>query len=319
VRILNLSLGQDTGGQQGRLQDAWPKHFPEDEYLSLTSTKTFYPIKHRLNLSELMREHWPWSEVLHLNNDLRYLDRFRRLQPSDKALVIHHHGTMFRTRLDYHLEALERFRATAIMSTVDLWALAPEQTTWQPQTYELEELQSYRDPIDDDIIRIAHAPTNRGIKGTAALEQAVRRLQKDGAPVELTIIERQSNQKCLRLKGQADIYVDQMILGYGCNAIEAWGMGIPVIAGVDPELARSKVLQTIPLDTRDRMLQLWGDIPFMESTEDGLYVSLSKMLQPGTRKHYAAKGMRHFMRFHESSTSTDRLRQVYALALSKVT
>lgn len=300
------------------MQDAWPEHFPDDEYLSLTSTKTFYPIKHRLNLSELVKVHWPWADVLHINNDLRYVERFRQLKVDGKALVIHHHGTMFRTRLDYHLEAIERFGATAITSTIDLHALAPEQTCWQPQTYRLDELQSYRQPIDDGIIRIAHAPTNRGIKGTPQLEQAVRRLQKDGAPVELDIIERQSNKVCLERKGRADIYVDQMILGYGCNAIEAWGMGIPVIAGVDPELARSKALQHIPLNTRDVMLRTWGELPFYESTEDGLYVALTKMLSPMIRKKYAKKGMEHFLRFHEASVSTDRLRQVYALALSKV-
>ena len=87
---------------------------------------------------------------------------------------------MFRTRPDYHLKALKQYRATAIMSTVDLWAMAPDETTWIPQAYQLAELQAYRKPIDDGILRIAHAPTNRGIKGTRALERAVRTAEERG-------------------------------------------------------------------------------------------------------------------------------------------
>jgi len=315
VKILNLSLGQDTGGQQMRLQAAWPKYHPEDEYLSVTSTKTFYEIKHRYNLATLTKVQWPNADVVHLNNDLRYIERFRRLNTRGKAVIVHHHGTMFRTRPDYHLQALKAYRATAIMSTVDLWAMAPEQTTWQPQTYDRRELAKYRKLHDDDVLKVAHAPTNRAIKGTNALIKAVDRLKAEGASIELDIIERKPNVQCLIRKGQADVYVDQMLLGYGCNAVEAWGMGIPVIAGVDAERCPDTIFQSIPLDTRDRMLQLWGKMPFMESTEEGLYESLSKMLSPTVRKYWADRGYAHFLRFHEASTSTSALRAIYEKAL----
>jgi hypothetical protein len=317
VKILNLSLGQDTGGQQMRLQDAWPLYYPEDEYISVSSKFTFYPIKHRLHLPTLVNEQWPNAELIHLNNDLRYIERFRRLRREGKALVIHHHGTMFRTRLDYHLQALEQYQATAITSTVDLHALAPEQTTWIPQAYQLAELQSYRAPTEDGILKIAHAPTNRGIKSTMPLIAAVERLQKQGAAVSLDIIERRNNVECMRRKGKADLFVDQTILGYGCNAIEAWGMGIPVIAGVDPERAAAYVKQYIPPDTRQTMLDVWGSIPFYESTEEGLYDSISAFLNdPSLLTKYSAIGMKHFMQWHEAEPATRRLRAVYEKALS---
>ena len=315
MKILNLSLGQDTGGQQMRLQDAWKKLHPQDEYISVTSTKTFYRIDNRMHMPKLEKEWWPWAELLHVNNDLRYIERFRRLQRGKRPMIIHHHGTMFRTRPDYHLKALKEYRATAIVSTVDLWAIAPEQTTWIPQAYELSELQAYRKPIQDGIFRIAHAPTNRAIKGTASLERAVRRLQTDGVNVELDIIERQNNVRCLTRKGTADVFVDQMLLGYGCNAVEAWGMGIPVIAGIDPEYGTKRIHQPIPLDTRDRMLEQWGQLPFLESSEDGLYVALTKMLSPTTRQYWSKRGMRHFIQHHEASAATSKLRAVYATAM----
>ena len=94
-------------------------------------------------------------------------------------------------------------------------------------------------------------------------------------------------------------------------------MGIPVIAGVDPERCPSMILQKIPLDTPDRMLQLWGSFPFMESTEDGLYVALSKMMDKKVRTKYSKLGMSHFLRFHEASVSTTALRTIYSHALGK--
>ena len=102
-------------------------------------------------------------------------------------------------------------------------------------------------------------------------------------------------------KGRADVFVDQMILGYGCNAIEAWGMGIPVIAGVDPEKAPSIIMQTIPLDTRDRMLQLWGDHTLLWNPQKMAYmIALSKMLD---KKVYGHSGVRRVW-----LTSSDSMR-----------
>ena len=106
----------------------------------------------------------------------------------------------------------------------------------------------------------------------------------------------------MRRKGRADLFVDQVLLGYGCNAIEAWGMGIPVIAGVDPEKAKAIVKQYIPPDTRDVMLSIWGELPFYESTEEGLYDSISAFLnKPSLLKKWTLRRV--------LLTSTDSMRQ----------
>ena len=311
MRILNLSLGQDTGGQQMRLQDAWPLYYPDDEYLSVTAAHTFYPIKHRLNYNAL-RQQWKDAEVLHVHNNPAYLKRFRMFDTTGKGILITFHGTAYRARPAYLLEQAKQYGALPVVTTIDLWALNPTETEWIPQAYQLHELQSYRDPINDGIFRIAHAPTNRPIKGTNHLIAAVERLQKEGHLVELDIIERRPNAECLTRKGKADLYVDQLVLGYGCNAVEAWGMGIPVIAGVDAEHAPNIIRQIIPPDTRDRMLQQWGSLPFMEATAESLYDRILQMItEPGTRKLWAEKGYRHFLGFHEALGATQRLRDAY--------
>ena len=322
MNILNLSLGQDTGGQQWRLAKAWRQLLPNDTYTSVTTSKTFYPIENRLDWLRLRNEWWPPADVVHLNNDLRFVERqqMRKLtvkQP--KPYVIHHHGTMYRTRPDYHLEALQEYKAHAICSTVDLWAIAPDKTTWLPQCYDREELMEYRRSEykpKEGVLRVAHAPTNRPIKGTDALANAVYKLKRLGQRIELDIIEGVKNEECLRRKARADVFVDQLILGYGCNAIEAWGMGMPVIAGVDVEGAKAKIRQSIPTDTPDRMLEQWGRYPWYEATEQTLTTALLKMLDPKVRTYWANRGIGHFNKHHAHTVVVPMLRKVYEQAIA---
>ena len=323
MNILNLSLGQDTGGQQMRLARAWKRYFPDDTYVSVTSTHTFYEIQNQMTKAQVANEWWPAADVVHINNDIGALSRFPRNSLEPKPLVVHHHGTMYRTRPEYHLEQMRRYHAIGICSTVDLWAIAPEETHWMPQAYEPEELSDYREaaearrPAGGDPIRIAHAPTNRIIKSTKALSEAVARLRWLGAKVELDIIEKVDNKECLRRKAEADIFVDQLLLGYGCNAIEAWGMGIPVVAGVQREKCRPLIRMDIPEDTQERMWEQWGMYPFASATEENLINILGKMLDPAYRQTWADIGMQHFMQHHHAHKVVHRLRALYTEAINR--
>lgn len=82
-------------------------------------------------------------------------------------------------------------------------------------------------------IRIAHAANHRGVKGTEFLIEAVRALREQGYEIELDLIERVPNHEALRRIGLADIYVDQLVMGYALAAQEAMAMGRVVISPVD--------------------------------------------------------------------------------------
>jgi hypothetical protein len=73
--------------------------------------------------------------------------------------------------------------------------------------------------------KACHAPTKRKVKGTAAVLQACRGL------ADLDLIEGVRWEDALRRKGKCWVTIDQFQLGYGCNAIESWMMGQPVVAG----------------------------------------------------------------------------------------
>jgi len=77
-------------------------------------------------------------------------------------------------------------------------------------------------------VRIAHAPTNRRIKGTRAVVEAVERL---GESAELILIENLAHGEAMRRCAEADILVDQLRVGwYGGLAVECMARGIPVVA-----------------------------------------------------------------------------------------
>jgi hypothetical protein len=284
----------------------------------MTTRHTFYPIENRLNWP-LLRKEWELADVVHINNDLRHSESAHMKGWPRRPMVIHHHGTMFRTRPDYHLQALREYDAVGIASTVDLHAIAPEEVDWLPQAYDSEELMAYRREYQPKpgILKVAHAPTNRPIKSTDALANAVRKLQRLGVGIELDIIERVQNGPCLKRKAQADVFVDQLLLGYGCNAIEAWGMGIPVIAGVDVIRTPKLIHQFIPSNTKQVMLEKWDRFPFMEATEQTLTAALMKMTNPKVRAYWAGRGRAHFNRFHAQEAVVPVLEGKYREAISR--
>lgn len=152
------------------------------------------------------------------------------------------------------------------------------------------------------MIRIAHAPTNREVKSTTHLLDAVERLKGEGYPVELDLIEEVPWAECLERKAKADIYFDQVKLGYGNNAIEAWGMGIPVIAGAQDA-------------TLEEMARRFDGLPFYSATEDTIYDAVKALVEDeGLRQQYAAKGQAHARRFHDEKVVVDQLKGLYRRA-----
>jgi glycosyltransferase involved in cell wall biosynthesis len=107
----------------------------------------------------------------------------------------------------------------------------------------------------------------------------------------------------LAAKARADILFDQVQLGYGNNAIEAWCMGLPVIAGV----ADWKV--------RDAMVARFGKLPFYEATEDTIGDALRRVVESADmRAEYAALGMAHVRKWHDAREVVRMLSEVYEAA-----
>jgi len=85
--------------------------------------------------------------------------------------------------------------------------------------------------------KILHAPNHRAIKGTDFLIQAVNELKREGYDIDLVLIEKASNDVVKRAIEDADLVVDQLVIGwYAMFAIEAMALGKPVVCYLDSNL-----------------------------------------------------------------------------------
>jgi len=303
--VFVLPFGADTGGVNHQIVDAF-KREPGWLVRSMISADNYIHYPRDLPFDyRLLGDWWRAADVIHLSHEFYRLRKVERMRLPRKPKVIHYHGTGFREQADDHIRHQRANRAIGLVSTLDLWLEAPDDTEWLPCPYNLEWLYNLTRSIErPEVVKVAHAPTARKIKSTEAFLRAVRQLQLDGYPVELELIEKASWRECLQRKATADIYFDQTILGYGNNAIEAWGMGIPVIAG-----ASERTLA----EMRRRFS---NDLPFYQTTEAGIYEALKALVQSADlRAEYAEKGLFHVRKFHDQRVVVEQLKDVYQRAM----
>jgi hypothetical protein len=88
------------------------------------------------------------------------------------------------------------------------------------------------------VVRVAHAPSKRAVKGTEAVIAAVDALRGSGAPIELDLIEGVPNREARLRYAAADVIVDQLKIGwYGMFAIESMALAKPVVVHLDADAA----------------------------------------------------------------------------------
>ncbi len=298
-RVFLYSAGQDPAGISYRLAKAINRHVPNWHADSMAVSPTYlrYPVDVPYNATQARRLYRN-AHVVHIHQYVKPL-RAWGYHRGDKGLVIHHHGTHYRDDpRRAHVEA-RRLGAHEVVSTLGL--SIPYGAQWLPAPYEVDELLAFHQRLwrPSPVLRIAHAPTDRTIKSTEVLVRAVARLRARGHAVELRLIENTDWHGCLRLKAQCDVLVDQVLLEYGCNAIEAWGMGMPVVAGsADPAVL------TLLRST-------FGQLPFLEATEATLEDVLERLLDPAERRHWAEVGTHHVRTWHDARVVARASVQMY--------
>lgn len=298
MRVLNISAGPDTGGNGIRAVRAFAK-LTDWEYRFARRTTNYLDYPADLPWSEAAA-FWRRADVVHVREGFLVE---RTLSAPRRPSVIHHHGTIFRRHARELIRAQRQRGAVGLAATLDLWLMAPDDLVWAPAFYDLDWLAAMRQPVSDGVLRIAHAPTNRAVKSTEAFLAAVDRLGRE-LPVEVILVERRSWAECLAAKARADVYFDQVTLGYGNNAIEAWGMGQPVIAGAAEPTLRE-------------MERRFGSLPFVLADEGSIYRALRHLADPDNRAAWAIRGRGHAAKFHSEAAGVAQLSGIYEAVLER--
>jgi len=139
---------------------------------------------------------------------------------------------------------------------------------------------------DDKFLTFAHAPTNRELKGTQEIIEAF----KGVGGVELDIIENVTYDECLQRKSAAHVVIDQIgenTRGYGCNSLEAWAMGQPVIANATDEIC-------------DLIKKEVGYLPFIRVRNgEEMKLTIEILRDPKVRKQWADVGKKYLEDWHD--------------------
>jgi hypothetical protein len=298
-QVLILSAGEDTAGVGISLKQAFDRWAPEWSARAVRRSSNYirYPADIEWSDETLgeIRELYRSADVLHVMERPEIL---AELGPTSAKIVVQHLGSYYRNDPIGVSEACQAIGATEVGGGLDLMLQPHLRFLPLPAA----DVRSYRKVRRSRVVRIAHAPTNRAMKQTAAIIAAVKRLARRHR-ISFDLIEGQSWKKCLARKSQADIYVDETRLGYGLNAMECWSMGIPVISGIaDPAL-------------RERMIAEFGALPFYETTEATLEQSIEALVvDPALRREYADRGHRHVTTVHSSQAVIQRTIELYRAA-----
>lgn len=305
MQVLSVNLGSDPAGISSGIARAF-RNDPEWLVRSFVTTQNYidYPPLEPFSKRALL-EAWEAADVVMLHHNFRSYDllrgRWAGARVGRKPFVVEFHGQRFRQDPKGHIAELRKHQAVGLVSTLDLHVASGLE--WLPAPIPVEELRKMRK--ESDSIVIAHAPTNRQVKSTEDLLGAVKRLQNEGYPVELELIERTTWDECLKRKARADIFFDQVILGYGNNALEAWGMGIPVVAGASDE-------------TLDEMERRFGHLPFYHATEETIYDALRELVEsPELREQYGQIGYEYVRTYHDEPVVVEQLKRLYRRAMGE--
>ena len=299
--LFAIATGQDTAGWNWRIAGAMNRQAEGWEARSMAVTETYlqYPVDLPWDLDDCIAR-YAAADVIHLQNQAAGWELYDR--GAGKPTVLQHHGTIFREGHEAISRSARKIGLVEICSTIDLTLYEPG-VEWIGVPYRRSELMAFRDAHKPDgVIRIGHAPTNRDVKGTdhflAVMDKLAERYR-----VETVLIEREPWATCLERKARCDIFYDQLELGYGSNAVEAWGMGIPVVAGTTDPAVRSL------------MVSRWGRLPFVEATSASLEKALSLLIGSSSmRSEYSVAGGNHFDRWHDERAVAPMLVDVYASA-----
>ncbi len=157
-------------------------------------------------------------------------------------------------------------------------------------------------------LRIGHAPSHRGVKGTDLIVDAASRLKAEGLVFDLDLVEGLTQAEARKRYENIDVMIDQLHAGwYGGLAVEALALGKPVIVYL-----READLQFIPDAMRD-------ELPFIRATPDDIGDVLLKVLSmPKTElAEFSRRGRAFVDRWHDPLKIAAEIKGDYEAAIKQ--
>jgi glycosyltransferase involved in cell wall biosynthesis len=189
----------------------------------------------------------------------------------------------------------------------DLMNVLPSSAVFLPYGHvAIQDWEPNYTQADHERLVFAHAPTNREVKGTDLILDALAELAKEGHRFDIDLIEGVSNAEAIARSREADIVIDQLYAGwYGGVALEAMALGKPVVVYL-----RESDFRFLP----DEMVR---DLPFFRTSPATIKDDLTRLLEmPRDELVERAKQSRAYTElWHDPLAITSRIADDYRRAL----
>ena len=196
----------------------------------------------KYNLYDFDIYHFEWG--LDFFRDFRFAKEIKR---RGKKLVCHYHGQDIRTRGIF--KDIDKISNLNLTNEIDLLDMHPNiNHIFLP----FNTNTSINNSVND-IVRICHSPTNRAYKGTNDIINIISKISYD-MKIEFVLIEGVDHMKAKKLKGECDIFIDQISdvggWGYGMSTIEAMSFGLCCICKIQSKV--KKLNPDLPIISADK-------------------------------------------------------------------
>jgi len=181
-----------------------------------------------------------------------------------------------------------------VVTTPDLLKFAPS-ANYLPVAFEQTKNLNTKNQETGKLV-IVHAPTNRIIKGTSYIIDAVKKLKREGFDIELDLVEGLSKEEAKNRYERADVAVDQILIGwYGLFAVEVMSLGKPVVCYIRKDLEK-----------------VAPDLPIVNSNINFLVEDIEKIIKDESlRKKLGDEGKTFVSENHDSIKIAKRLVRLY--------
>jgi len=143
--------------------------------------------------------------------------------------------------------------------------------------------------LNTGALKVGHAPSNRGTKGTQQIIEAVDKLKGEGVFLELILVEGLPNTEAKTIYQGLDVMIDQLHYGwYGGLSTELMALGKPVACFV-----REDDLKWLPEEMR-------ASLPILRISKETLIEDLRQIcsLGRGSLQKLGAKSRSYVEKFH---------------------
>jgi hypothetical protein len=156
-------------------------------------------------------------------------------------------------------------------------------------------------PSNDAKLRVLHAPTDKGAKGSRYIAEAVRKLAAENSCVEYIEVTNVPHSQVRAIYEKADLVIDQILAGwYGGLAVECMALSKPVVCYI-----RDEDLKFIPP-------AMAAELPVIRATPQNLYEVLRGVIESKQRlSEVGAQSRAYVERWHDPMKIAARTKQRY--------